>query len=210
MKTDDLIAALAADTTPQASVPRQMVLPMLGAVGISLAAFVLFWGARPDLWAALGSLALLKTLVPLALVALAMAVALALAHPGVAARRKGAALGAVIVLLAVGFVAVLARDGLTGLASALATPQLTTCLTSVPVLAAPLLGAALWGLSSGASTRPWLTGAMTGLATGALAASIYSLYCDKDMTLFVVPAYGTAIAVVTLAGALIGARVLKW
>ncbi|TVP73584.1 MAG: DUF1109 family protein [Rhodobacteraceae bacterium] len=210
MRTDDLIAALAADTKPQAPVLRQMALPLSGAVGLSIASFALFWGPRPDIWAALGSPAVLKTLIPLVLVSLAAALALTLAHPGRAAKGRVTALGAVIIPAALVFMAAIVGEGLAGLVSALSTPQLLTCLLSVPLLAAPLLGVALWGLSSGASLRPWLTGAMAGLATGGLAAAIYSVYCDKDMVLFVLPAYGMAIASVTLAGALIGARVLKW
>lgn len=210
MRTDDLIAALAADTQPQAPVARQMTLPLLGAVGLSIASFVLFWGPRPDIWAALGSMAMLKTLIPLVLVTLASVSALALAHPGRAAWGRAAALGAVVALAALALMAAIMREGLDSLVSALSTPQLLTCLFSVPALATPMLGVALWGLSSGASLRPWLTGAMSGLASGALAAAIYSVYCDKDMLLFVLPAYGAAIGSVTLAGGLIGARALKW
>lgn len=210
MRTDDLIAALAADTQPQSSVARQMALPVFGAVGLSITSFALFWGPRPDIWAAWASMAVLKTLIPLVLVTLASAFALALAHPGRASRGRAAALGAVIGFAALALLTAAMREGLAGMISALSTPQLLTCLLSVPVLATPLLGAALWGLSSGASLRPWLTGAMAGLATGALAAAIYSVYCNKDMVLFVLPAYGVAIGSVTLAGGLLGARLLKW
>ena len=210
MRTDDLIAALAADTKPQAPIVRQMALPLSGAIGLSITCFALFWGPRPDIWAALGSMAMLKTLIPLILVALAAAFALTLVHPGRRAKGQAAALSTVIALAALSFLAAIAREGPAGLVSALSTPQLLTCLLSVPVLATPLLGVALWGLSSGASLRPWLTGAMAGLATGALAAALYSVYCDKDMMLFVLPAYGVAIGSVTLAGGLLGARLLKW
>lgn len=210
MKTNDLIAALAADTKPQAPVARQMTLPLLGAFGLSVASFAMFWGLRPDLWAAIWSLAVLKTLVPLVFAALAAAFALTLAHPGRVAKGRAAALGVVVALAALALLAALVREGLAGLLSALSTPRLMTCLLSIPVLAAPMLGVALWGLSSGASLRPWLTGAMAGLAAGALAATIYSVYCDKDMALFVLPAYGMAIGSVMLAGSLLGLRVLKW
>lgn len=210
MRTDDLIAALAADTKPQAPVAIQLALPLMGAVSLSVLSFVLFWGPRPDLWTALGSIAVLKTLVPLVLVALAAAFALALAHPGRATKARAAVLGTVIALAALAFLLALGREGLAGLQGALSTPSLMTCLLSIPALSTPLLGVALWGLSSGASLRPWLTGAMAGFAAGSLAAAIYSLYCDKDMALFVLPAYGMAIGSVTLAGSLIGVRVLKW
>lgn len=41
-------------------------------------------------------------------------------------------------------------------------------------------------------------------------AAIYSLYCDQDAALFVLPAYTAAIAFVALVGAATGARLLKW
>lgn len=210
MKTEELISALAADTMPQQPVTRQLGQAMLLASAASGTVFALFWGARPDIWAALGSLALLKTLVPLILMGLSVAFALALAHPGVRHARRGIALGALIALAALGFLAAFGRDGVAGLASALNSPSLITCLVSIPVLAAPVLAAMFWGLSSGAALRPRLTGAAAGLAAGGIAAAIYSIYCDKDMALFVLPAYSAAIGSVMLAGALLGPRLLKW
>lgn len=210
MRTDDLISVLAADTMQQQPVGRQLGRTMLAAIGVSLAAFVVLWGPRPDIWAALGSFAVLKTLAPMALGALAVAFALALAHPAGAHQRRGAALGALIALAALAFLAALVHEGQAGLVSALSTPSLLTCLLSIPVLAAPVLVAVFWGLSSGASVRPRLTGAAAGLVAGGVAAAIYSIYCDKDMALFVLPAYSIAIGSVTFAGALLGPRFLRW
>ncbi len=210
MKTDELIAVLAAATKLQAPVARMMALPLFGTVSLSVVSFAFFWGVRSDLLAALGSMAALKTLVPLVLGALAAALALALAHPTRVANGPASALGIVIALSALAFLLALGREGLAGLPGALSTPELLTCLLSIPALAAPLLGVALWGLSAGASLRPWLTGAMAGLAAGGLAAALYSLYCNMDMALFVLPAYGMAIGSVMIAGALSGARLLKW
>jgi hypothetical protein len=210
MKTDDLISALAADTLPQRPVWRQFGGAMIVALALAVVAFAVTLGPRADIWAALGSLAAFKTLMPAVLAGVAGAVALALAHP--AARRAGrmGALAALIAVTVVIFGLTFARDGQAALVSALSTPQLWVCLVSIPALALPLLAGALWGLSTGASTQPRLAGAMAGLVAGALAAAVYSLYCDKDMVLFVVPAYATAIACVMLLGAILGPRPLKW
>lgn len=210
MRTQDLISALAADTLPQPPVIRQIGRALVPAVGVSVVAFILFWGVRPDIVATLGSLAVLKTLGPLVLVLLSLAYALALSHPGVADERRKMALGGAVLLCALVFMVVFAQQGLAGLVDALSTPYLLVCLLSVPVLAAPLLAAMLWGLSSGASMRPRVTGAVAGLAAGGAGAAIYSFYCDKDMVLFVLPAYSVAIGSVVLAGALLGPRALKW
>jgi len=210
MKTEDLISALAADTIPQRSVGGQLARSVPLAIGVSLMVFALFWGTRPDLWAALGSYAVLKTLGPLALALAALPFVLALVHPGMRPARHGRALAVVIMLTAAVFVTVFARQGYAALISALSTDVLAVCLLSIPALALPLLIAVLWGLSSGAATRPKLAGAAAGLVAGGLAASVYSLYCDQDTVLFVLPGYSTGIAFVVLAGAICGPRVLKW
>lgn len=210
MKTEDLILALSADTLPQKSVAQQLGRAMPVAILISIAAFFAFWGPRPDIWAALGSAAVLKTILPLGLVVLAAALALSLTHPGARHDIRSAALGLPVVLVLGVFGAALLHAGGTGLIAALSTPSLLTCLLSIPVLGLPVLAATFWALSSGAAMRPRLTGAVAGLIAGGLAASVYSLYCDKDMILFVVPAYFTAIASISAIGALLGPRLLKW
>ena len=210
MKTEDLISVLAADTMPGPSVARQLVRAMPLALGVSLGAFALWWGPRPDIGAALASLALLKTLVPLALVLVALLLALALVHPGRAQRGHAAALGVLVGLVVLAFLAALLREGGAGLARVLSDPSLVTCLASVPVLGLPLLAAMMRGLSSGAALRPRLAGAAAGLVAGGGAAAIYSLHCDRDIALFVLPAYSAAIALVMLAGALLGPRLLRW
>lgn len=210
MKTEDLILALSADTLPQKSVAQQLARAMPVAILISIAAFFAFWGPRPDIWAALGSAAVLKTVVPLGFVILAGTLALSLSHPGARHDIRSAALGLFVMLVLGAFAIALPNAGLAGLFAALSTPSLMTCLLSIPVLALPVLVAVFWALSSGAALRPRLTGAVAGLIAGGLAASVYSIYCDKDMILFVVPAYSAAIASISVIGALLGPRLLKW
>ncbi|MDT8853636.1 NrsF family protein [Paracoccaceae bacterium Fryx2] len=210
MKTDELIMALAADTLPQKSVLQRLARALPIAMGISVAAFALFWGPRSDIWAALGSAAVLKTVLPLGLVALSGALAVALARPGARHGYRSAALGLLVVLVVAAFFTALAQAGLGGLVAALSTPLLVTCLLSIPVLALPFLAAVFWGLSAGAALHPRLTGAAGGLMAGGLAASVYSIYCDKDMVLFVLPAYSAAIMSISLLGAILGPRLLKW
>ncbi len=210
MKTDDLIAALAADTRPGPSVAQRMSWALSGAMALAVVAFVLFWGVRPDLAAAMTSPAALKPLVPLGLAGLAGALALTLSRPEARGGRTATALWVFAAALVAAFGAALAAGGLSGLASALATPSLITCLISIPALAIPLLAAALWALSAGAPRHPARAGALGGLTAGSLAAALYALYCDQDTALFVLPAYATAIGIVTFAGTLLGPRTLAW
>lgn len=210
MKTDDLLSVLAADTVPQQTVGQRMWRALPLALAVSLAAFILFWGLRSDIVAALGSVVVLKTVLPALLLVLAGGLAFALVHPGLRSGLRFAALGLFVATLAVALVIMIARAGLSGLTGALFTPSLLVCLLSIPVLALPVLGAAFWALSAGATLRPRLSGALAGLMAGGASASVYSLYCDQDAALFVLPAYSAAILFVGLIGALAGPRLLAW
>ncbi|NJL07877.1 MAG: DUF1109 domain-containing protein, partial [Methylacidiphilales bacterium] len=53
-------------------------------------------------------------------------------------------------------------------------------------------------------------GAVAGLAAGALAATLYAAHCPDDSPLFVASWYGLSIAFVTVAGAALGVRLLRW
>lgn len=210
MKTDDLILTLSADTLPRPTVAQRLARALPAALAVVMVAWALFWGPRADIGAALGSVTLLKTVLPLVLLLLAGGLALALAHPGMPQRQRGAALGLFAAALGAVLGMALLRDGLAGAGAALATPALAACLLSIPVLALPLLAAILWALSAGATLHPARSGAAGGLAAGGLAAAVYSLYCNQDAVLFTLPAYGAAILAITLLGALAGPRVLKW
>ncbi|NNU81804.1 DUF1109 domain-containing protein [Halovulum dunhuangense] len=210
MKTDDLIAALAADTLQRPGAGRRLLRAAPPAAALSVLALLAFWGPRPDLAAALMSVAVLKHLLPLALAALAATLALWLSRPETRPGGRATLLLVYGGALVAGFGVALARGGAPGVDAALANPTLVTCLYSIPLLALPMLAATLWALSSGAPQRPALSGALAGLVSGGVAAAIYAIYCDQDAALFVLPAYGTGILVMTALGSVIGARVLRW
>jgi hypothetical protein len=74
----------------------------------------------------------------------------------------------------------------------------------------PLLAASLVGLRHGAPTRPALTGAVAGLMSSGLAATLYASHCTDDSPLFVATWYTVATALVTAIGALAGSKVLRF
>jgi hypothetical protein len=86
------------------------------------------------------------------------------------------------------------------------------CLTAIPLMSLPLLAAALIGLRHGAPTRPALAGAIAGLLSAGLAATLYASHCTDDSPLFVATWYTLATALVTAIGALAGsgAAVLRY
>jgi hypothetical protein len=210
MRTDDLIMALAADTTPPPRPGARMAAALGGGLALSGLAFALVWGPRAGLGDVLASVLVLKTVMPAVLAVLALWLALPLLRPAAPVRPRAAGLGLVLAALAGWFGLALAQAGSGGLGMALDKPDLWICLVSVPILSAAPLAGLVWALTAGAPTRPALTGAVAGLAAGGLGAALYSLFCTVDMALFVLPAYGTAIAAVTVLGALVGSRALRW
>ena len=211
MKTDELIRALAADDRKEASPARAvaMALPVALLAGILL--FALTLRMRPDFAAAM--------LTPRLWVKFGFTISLALAAVGVvlAQMRPGAKSGprAVALLLPLGILAI-------GLSAEIGVrpPDLWMsdmmghyarfCVALVPLMAAPFLVALLMALRHGAPTRPALSGAIAGLAAGGFGATLYAFHCTDDSPLFVLVWYGIGVAIVTLAGALIGGRVLRW
>jgi hypothetical protein len=101
MKTDDLLTALAADTAPRLSSGDRMRRALPVGFALSLAAFLLVWGVRSDLLAALSSPAIVKTTAPLVIAGLAAALALHLSRPetgGGIGRWRGVVLTGVAII----------------------------------------------------------------------------------------------------------------
>lgn len=84
------------------------------------------------------------------------------------------------------------------------------CMTLIPLLSLTPLAAILYALRQGAPANPALAGAIGGLMSAGIGATLYAAHCADDSPLFVSIWYPIGIAVVVIAGALIGARALKW
>jgi hypothetical protein len=84
------------------------------------------------------------------------------------------------------------------------------CLTLVPAFGIVPLAIGLWGIRQGASTRPMLSGFLTGLFAGGVAATFYAANCTDDSPLFVVVWYPIGILGLGIVGAFAGRTVLRW
>jgi hypothetical protein len=84
------------------------------------------------------------------------------------------------------------------------------CMMAIPLISLPLLAAALVGLRRGAPTRPAIAGAIAGLLSAGLAATLYASHCTDDSPLFVATWYTLATALVAAIGALAGSKVLRF
>lgn len=85
-----------------------------------------------------------------------------------------------------------------------------TCPFNIALISLPLLAATLWTMKGLAPTRLTLAGAGAGLLAGALSALVYALHCPESAVPFIGIWYVLGIAMPTLAGALLGPRVLRW
>jgi hypothetical protein len=212
MNTDDLIRALAHDRTARfPSLAQALALALAFGVAAALGLFVAMRGPRPDIATAVHSPRFLfKFVVTLALAASAIALVLRLARPGAPSRALGLALWTGPALLALGVLFELTAVPASQWGTRLVGSNSKVCLTSIPLIAAPVLIAAFIALRRGAPTRPALAGAVAGLAAGGLGATLYATHCTDDSPLFVMAWYTPAVAIVAGAGALLGARILRW
>jgi hypothetical protein len=210
MKTDRLIETLAADTRRPPDPARLLALSLPAAAVLSAILLVVALGLRENVAAVLASPVLFKSLLPLGLGLAAAALALRLARPGLRPGWPRAAIAAALALAGGSFLVTLFDTPAPMQGGKIAGETILTCLISIPALAVPLLAALLWALRQGASLAPGLSGLAAGLAAGGLSAAIYSLHCPEDSPLFFVTWYGLAILAVTLAGRLLGARLLRW
>ncbi len=212
METDQLIRTLAADNAHRARpVGFVLALALLSAAPVSVAIFLAELGVRPDVMTAMRNpLFDLKFAVTLALAIAAIAISLHLSRPEASLR------GWVWLLLIPTGLLVAGIGGEMMMPQRL--PVMTRwmgnnawiCLTSIPLMSLPLLAAALVGLRHGAPTRPAIAGALAGLLSAGLAATLYASHCTDDSPLFVATWYTLAAALVTAIGALAGSRVLRF
>ncbi|QRF55060.1 MULTISPECIES: DUF1109 domain-containing protein [Variovorax] len=213
MKTDDLVAMLAAGPV---AVPRQAASRRLGlalAIGapLSLAILLVEYGPRRDLLQALfWPMFWVKLLFPLAIAGAAFVMVQRLARPGVPVRR--AWIGAVLPVLAVWALAVVAwfDTPMEGRMPSLMGQSWRICALSIAVMALPVFVGAMAALRSLAPTRPALAGAAAGALAGGVGAAVYALHCMELTAPFLAVWYVSGIAVPVLVGALLGPRLLRW
>jgi hypothetical protein len=211
MKTDDLLALLAADAGSARPVGPAIVAAWLVPVLLAGTLFLALIGVRADLADALMTVPTIwKWLLPATVAASGVALTLALARPDARIGLRPAAL-LVVCAIALWLVTgqLLALPAADWRAAVLGHTHLI-CLSSISAISLPALLATLFALRRGATLRPRLAGLAAGLACGGGATVLYALHCNEDDPLFFVTWYGTAILFVGLVGALLGPRLLRW
>ena len=212
METDQLIRTLAADSSrPARPVSLVLALALLAAMPVSLVMLLAGLGVRPDVMRAMHNPFFdLKFAVTLALAISAVGVALHLSRPEASLRGWAWLLLIPAGLLVGGITSEMMLPQNLPMMTRLIGSNSRVCLTAVPLMSMPLLAAALIGLRHGAPTRPAVSGAIAGLLSAGLAATLYASHCTDDSPLFVATWYTIATALVAAIGAAIGARVLRF
>jgi hypothetical protein len=212
METDQLIRTLAADNDHHARpVGLVLALALLAAAPVSLVMFFASLGVRPDVVTAMHNPFFdLKFAVTLALAISAIAVGLHLSRPEASLRGWAWLLLIPAGLLVGGIASEMMLPQRLPMMTRLVGNNSRACLTAIPLMSLPLLAAALIGLRHGAPTRPMVTGAIAGLLSAGLAATLYASHCTDDSPLFVATWYTLAAALVAAIGALAGPRMLRF
>jgi hypothetical protein len=212
METDQLIRTLAADNGHRARpVGFMLTLALLAAAPVSVVIFLAGLGVRPDAMTAMHNPFFdLKFAVTLALAIPAIAISLHLSRPEASMHGWAWLLLIPAGLLVAGISGEMMMPQRLPMMTRLVGSNSRLCLTAIPVMSLPLLAAALIGLRHGAPSRPAVAGALAGLSSAGLAATLYAAHCTDDSPLFVATWYTTAAALVAAIGALAGSRLLRF
>jgi hypothetical protein len=211
MKTDQLVAALAADRAAgRRPLARSLGLALAVGAVLSLVVFFLELGVRPDIGPALATWRFdLKVAMVLLGLVLAFAVCLDCARPDMP-RHPLRRLLPLLAVLAAAVALELALVPAPSWETRLVGSNSMICLPMVPILSLAPLGAALLILRRGAPASPALAGAAAGLLAAFSGASLYAFHCFDDSPLFVATWYTLAALPVVAIGALAGHRLLRW
>lgn len=213
MKTDDLIAMLGTNVerVDHREVARTVRVALAVAIAAALGSTLFLLGARTDLnearaWAFL----VLKLAFTTEIIALSSNYLIRVARPG--GERK---MPTVLVALPFIVIMVLAAISLVFAPSShwnrmVVGDQWLECLLSIPIIAIVPFAAIVWAVRRTAPTDLVRAGALAGLVAGGVSAAGYALHCADDLLPFVALWYGGTIAMCTLAGAILGPRLLRW
>lgn len=213
MKTDDLISLLATDTAamPKNTVNRRFAVALSCGFPAAVLLLAVTFGIRADLVQALSGWLLWLKLAFTGSLALAGFIATdRLARPGVPLDGTLTALLLPVLVLWLIAATVLLDVSPAQQANLIFGDTWTTCSFNIALISLPLIVASFWAMKGFAPTRLALAGASAGLLAGALGSLVYALHCPESGAPFVAIWYVLGIAIPTLAGALLGPRVLRW
>jgi len=212
VRTDDLIEALVQDRAAVAGKPpAALSVAVTSGALIAAILFLTVLGYRPDIATAAETYRFLfKFVFTLTLAATTIWLIFTIVRPEAVPGLRLLALAAAPVLIILAVVAELSVMPSSTWMPRLIGKNWWFCLTVIPSLAIVPLAALLTALRRAAPADPGLAGALAGLASGAIAATLYASHCTDDSPLFVITWYSIAIGLVTIVGYFAGRRWLAW
>ncbi|MBS0234732.1 MAG: DUF1109 family protein [Proteobacteria bacterium] len=213
MRTEDLIKAIAADAK---SIEPPVARTLAAAVGVGtlIAALALYgtFGIRDNFMELIVSSPrfIFKFILTLSVAIPAFVLVRDLARPDFKPGRHLWWLALAPVVLAVGVTCELISLPADAWEANMVGHNAVFCLIVIPLLSLAPLAAVLYALHRGAPTHPVIAGAMGGLLSAGIAATVYAAHCPDDSPLFLAAWYTIGIVVITGLGALLGPRVLRW
>jgi hypothetical protein len=213
MKTEDLVAALSSHIEPvnRRLVSRTVYVALAAGTVVAVGIMLVGLGIRPDVMTARALMFLLLKLgFTVGIVGVALVYLTRLARPG--GERKTSSVSPVIPFAAI---VLLSAISLGFAPSAhwnkmVMGDQWLECLLSIPIIAIVPFAAIIAAVRRAAPTNLARTGAFAGLVAGGVSAMAYALHCTDDSLPFVAVWYGGTIVLCTLAGAILGPRLLRW
>ena len=213
MKTDDLIKMLGTQVEPVDPRTTVRTISFAAAIGglVAFGVMLVLFGVRTDLSATRALVyCLVKVAFALAITIPAFLYLTRVARPG--GERKTS-----LALMVAPFVGIMlfAAISLVFAPSShwhemIVGDQWLECLLSIPIIAIVPFAAVIFALRQMAPTDLVRTGALGGLFAGAISAIGYALHCTDDSLPFVALWYGGTVVFCTLAGALLGPKLLRW
>jgi len=213
MKTDDLIKALAADAK---SVEQPIARTLAVAVGVgallSLAAFLATLGMRPDFMEAASNSVrfLFKFIVTLSLAVPAFFLVRGLSRPDFKIDKRLWWLALGPALLIGGIALEMMSVPADAWHARMIGHNSFYCMITIPLLSLAPFAAVLYALKCGAPANPTVAGAVGGILSAAIAATLYASHCADDSPLFVALWYPVGFVLMAVLGAMIGSRYLRW
>lgn len=211
MRTDQLIAELAAGQSPPGRPQVRIAAALAAGWLVSLAGLFLFLG--PPLQemehTGIASFAV-KLGYTVALAILSVMAAITAGRPGSKLARSAALIAIPIILLSLVAVLELGSADAGARREMMVGTEYLDCVKSVALASMPVFLALVWGFRPLAPTRPPAAGFLIGLSAGAAGAVAFTLYCHEGSTTFLVTAYTPAMLIPALLGAAVGRPLLKW
>jgi len=213
MKTDDLINALAADAK-SAEPPISRTVATAVGMGALISALLFLWtiGLRDNFAESMVSSLrfVFKFVLTLSLAIPAYILVRGLSRPDFQPGKKLWLLALAPALLLIGIGLELLSVPPDEWHTRMMGHNSVACMIVIPLLSLAPLAAVLYALHRGAPTNPAIAGAVGGLLSAGIGATLYASHCPDDSPLFLAAWYPIGIVLMTGLGALIGSRILRW